>query len=218
MGLDDRDYMRDRYRSRVGGTKWNHRAGRVEGTWFDSVNRALGYQRGRFSSRQASAGWPPRWLVFAAGMLIGLAATWYWAGRGWPVLDESAVVFPASGRVTVSRQLDPRTATSRMTVTAGRQNAVVQLFTADTDIHLLSLYVRHGESVTVPVPPGLFRMRLIEGYRWYGPARFFGPATRFETVRALQRFTRERGGGIDLRRSPAGTMHTRTEWRSPPPL
>src|SRR3546814_2264533 len=35
MAKDDRDYMRDRYRARAKDTRWNDRAGRVEGTWFD---------------------------------------------------------------------------------------------------------------------------------------------------------------------------------------
>src|SRR3546814_6263120 len=35
MAKDDRDYMRDRYRARAKDMRWNDRAGRVEGTWFD---------------------------------------------------------------------------------------------------------------------------------------------------------------------------------------
>lgn len=62
MGIDDRDYMRERYRARSGATKWNDRAWRVEGTWFDPINRAHDYQRGHFKG-----GGPPvrvrlRWL------------------------------------------------------------------------------------------------------------------------------------------------------------
>lgn len=217
MGLDDRDYMRERYRNRAEATIWNDRMARVEANPCDRGNGGVGARR-RSPSPQASAGWPPRWVTFAGGILLGLCATWYWTARGRPPVGPTAAAFPASGSVTVNREVDPRTATSRMKVTAGRLNAVIQLFAPESDAHILSVYVRQGDSVTVAVPPGVFRMRLIEGRAWYGQARYFGPSTRYETVRALQKFTAERGGGIDLRRSPAGTMHTKSEWRSPPPL
>ncbi|CAM4204589.1 hypothetical protein NOLU111490_12825 [Novosphingobium lubricantis] len=47
MGLDDRDYMRERYRARSRDTRWNDRAGRVEGAWFDPVNHGFEQQRSR---------------------------------------------------------------------------------------------------------------------------------------------------------------------------
>lgn len=217
MGIDDRDYMRERYRARAKGTVWNDRMARLEATWFHRGSSPSGARR-HSGSIQASAGWPPRWLTFTVGILLGLTATWYWTEGGWPVIGKPAVAFPASGSVTFNRQLDPRTATSRMKVIAGRANAVVQLFAPESDAHILSVYVRQRDTITVPVPPGLFRMRLIEGQTWYGRVRYFGPSTRFETVRALQAFAPDKGGGIDLRRSPAGTMKTKIERRSPPPL
>jgi len=219
MGIDDRDYMRERYRARAGRTKWNDRAGRVEGAWFDPVNRGFDYQRGRVRSPRRDHGSLPRWLPLALAIMLVAIAAWPWLRQmEWPPGSRAAISFPASGSVTVNRALEPGAAISRMKVTADRYNALVQLFQPDTDAHVLSVYVREGNSVTVPVPPGVFRMRLIEGDTWYGPVRFFGPSTRFETVRELQTFTVERGGGIDLRRTPMGTMKTKAEWRSPPPL
>lgn len=218
MGLDDREHMRERYRARTGGMKWNERVWGVKGIWFVPVRRGSDGQRARAPLTRASAGWPPRWLVFATGVLLGLAAVWYRTNQGWSLNREPMLVFPATGSVTVNGRLDPHSATSRMKVTAGKANAVVQLFTPGSDLHILSVYVRAGDSVSVPVPPGVFRMRLIEGRRWYGQADFFGPFTRFETVRDLQSFTEHQGGGIDLRRTLQGTMKTRTERRSPPPL
>jgi len=74
MGIDDRDYMRDRYRQRQGlgsgRTEWNDKKGReqlrdgskkavplgsagwVGGSWFDEVNRGQDYQRKRYRSRR----------------------------------------------------------------------------------------------------------------------------------------------------------------------
>lgn len=217
MGIDDRDYMRERYRARARRTKWNDRTSRVEGAWFDPVDRRFDFQRNRL--RLPRRGRLPRWLPSALAIILVAIAAWSWLRQmEWPPGNRAAISFPASGSVTVNRALEPRVAISRMKVTAGRYNALVQLFQPDTDAHVLSVYVREGDSVTVPVPPGVFRMRLIEGDTWYGPVRFFGPSTRFETVRELQAFTAKRGGGIDLRRTPTGTMKTRAEWRSPPPL
>lgn len=35
MGIDDRDYMRERYRHRVNPTRWNEGRGRIEAAWLD---------------------------------------------------------------------------------------------------------------------------------------------------------------------------------------
>ncbi|WJM30031.1 hypothetical protein QUC32_26990 (plasmid) [Novosphingobium resinovorum] len=64
MGIDDRDYMRDRYRKRraLGGTRWNDKKGRSErdddtpigsaswigkndGLWFAEKNQGFDYQK-----------------------------------------------------------------------------------------------------------------------------------------------------------------------------
>src|SRR3546814_14099237 len=68
MGIDDRDYMRERQRARSGSTRWNDRAGRVEGARLDPAIRSFDYQRGRWRGSRRSS--PVRYLPFALSLLI----------------------------------------------------------------------------------------------------------------------------------------------------
>nr|WP_246848371.1 hypothetical protein [Sphingomonas beigongshangi] len=137
---------------------------------------------------------------------------------GWLPDREAAVPFPPSGSVTVNTAIDPHDATSRMRVVTASANAVVQLVDPGTDRHIISVYVRRDDDVTVPVPPGTYRMRVIEGDRWHGPVKFFGPSTTYESVVKLMTFTRRHFAGIDLHRRPDGTLKTRIKIGDPPPL
>lgn len=137
---------------------------------------------------------------------------------GWLPDMAPAIPFPVSGSVAVNKLVEPGSATSRMRVTAGPANAVVQLFDPGTDDHVISVYVRKEEDVTVPVPPGTYRMRVIEGGKWHGSVRFFGPSTTYESVARLMTFTRTHFSGIDLHRRPDGDLETRIKLGDPPPL
>lgn len=105
-----------------------------------------------------------------------------------------------------------------MSVKTDEANAVIQLFVRETDRHVISVYVRRHDSVVVPVPPGTYRMKLIEGDKWHGPVRYFGPSTNYETVAIPMVFTQEKGSGIDLHRSPTGNLYTAINIRNPEPL
>lgn len=84
MAIDDRDYMRERYRARVKATRWNGRAGRVEGAWFDPVNRGFDYQKGRFRGARPARVSILRWLPFALGILLVAIPAWHALKReGW---------------------------------------------------------------------------------------------------------------------------------------
>ncbi|MBW6532598.1 hypothetical protein KZ820_17795 [Sphingomonas sp. RRHST34] len=255
MGLDDRDYMRERYRKRQGldqgETTWNDKKARREqssagykkavplgsaswiskpiktkssgsggGAWFAAKNRGFDYQKGRFRPP------PPLFkphplqglvlLLSAVGILI---PAYREAKRaGWFPDRTPEIAFPATGTVTVSNDVNPRSATSRMTVATDQANAVVQLFKPETDAHVISVYVHRNDDVTVPVPPGTYRMKIIEGDKWHGTTSYFGPSTTYETVVRPMVFTRRRGAGIDLHRSPAGTLHTSINIKDPKPL
>jgi len=254
MGLDDRDYMRDRYRKRQGldpdGTTWNDKKARREqsraahkkavplgsaswvgktidmepgsggGAWFAAKNHGFDYQKGRF--RPAPPLFKPHplqglvLLLSAVGILI--PAYREVKRAGWFPDRTPEIAFPATGTVTVSNGVNPRSATSRMSVVTDQANAVVQLFKRQTDEHVISVYVHRNDDVTVPVPPGTYRMKIIEGDKWHGTTSYFGPSTTFETVVRPMVFTRQRGSGIDLHRSPAGTLHTSINIKDPTPL
>ncbi len=210
MGLDDRDYMRERYRDRAKKTRWNDRTGRVEGTWFDSVNRGFDYQRGRFGGLRGNVGRTLHWLPFALSLLLIAIPFFGEAQRaGWLPDGAAAIAFPESGSVTVADQVTRKHISSFLTVETADANAVVQLFDPGSGRHVISVYVSKNDRIRVPVPQGTFRMRLIEGQKWHGPARFFGSNTSYETVAELMTFGPRTGHIIDLHRRPDGNLKTR---------
>ncbi|MFY9352066.1 MAG: hypothetical protein WBL20_22300 [Sphingobium sp.] len=252
MGIDDRDYMRERYRQRqglssggkfwglgkgarqaradkarqsesvpLGSASWIDGKSRVEFTapWFETKNRGFDYQNSR--SRRTVQFKPhplQKWVLLLSAVSILFPAYREMKRGGWLPDMAAAAPFPRSGSVTVNRRVEPGSAISKMRVTAGPANAVVQLFDPETDQHIISVYVRKHDDVTVPVPPGTYRMRLIEGDKWHGPVRFFGPSTTYESVARLMTFTRTRYSGIDLHRRPDGELKTRIKIGDPPPL
>lgn len=219
MGLDDRDYMRERYRDRVKKIRWNDRAGRVEGAWFGPVNRSFDYQHGRFGGQRGNAGRTLRWLPFALSLLLIAIPLLGEAQRaGWLPDGAAAMPFPESGSVTVADQVTRKNISSFLTVETADANAVVQLYDPASGRHVISVYVSKNDRIRVPVPQGTFRMRLIEGRKWYGPARFFGSNTSYETVAELMVFRPRTGHVIDLHRRPDGNLKTRVMLTRPESL
>lgn len=218
MDLDDRDYMRERYRARKG-LQWNERKGRVEGTWFDPVNQGHDYQRGRYRPGAPRTGGALRWIPFVLSLLISAIPAYYGLKReGWFPDPRPGLPFPPTGSVTVSAGVSPKTATSRLIVITANANAVVQLFYPASGRHVISVYVAKNDKATVPVPPGTYRMKIVEGQRWHGPKKFFGASTTYETAVELVSFRPQAGFGIDLNRRPDGNLPTRPNWREPDPL
>lgn len=86
MGLDDRDYMRERYRKRQGlgpdGTTWNDKRARREhalgddGAWFAAKNRGFDYRKGRY--RASPANFKPHplqgWILLLSAIAIAIPA------------------------------------------------------------------------------------------------------------------------------------------------
>lgn len=219
MGIDDRDYMRDRYRARAKATRWNDRAGRVEAVWFDPVNRGFDYQKGRLRGARRVRGSILRWLPFVLSVLLVAIPAWHALKReGWLPDSRPQLPFPETGSVTVSAGVNPRSASARLAVKAANAHAVVQLFDPDSGRHMISVYVRKQDRTTVPVPPGIYRIKIAEGQRWHGPRDFFGASTTYETVADLMIFQPSGGNGIDLNRRINGNLQTRPNWRGPGPL
>lgn len=219
MGIDDRDYMRERQRARAGQTRWNDRAGRVEGAWFDPVNRGHDYQKARIRPRVRFRHSRRQLLIYGLSVLLTVIPLYGMAQRDGLIPDfRAGVPFPETGSVTISKAVARRSISSSLTIAASHANAVVQLFDPASGRHLMSAYVAANHRVRVPVPEGTYRIKLIEGQKWHGNRTFFGPNTSFETVAELMTF--ERGGrrAIDLRRRPDGNMPTRANWSAPQPL
>lgn len=213
MGLDDRDYMRDRHRARA-------RVGAASGgAWFAPGLRGQDYQRGRYRGSRPSLLRHARWLIPTLCLMTYVVPMYFDAKRGgWMPDLTSGIPFPESGSVTVATGLSQKRVTSRLTVQTSDANAVVQLFDPDTDEHILSVYVAGNDHVVIPAPRGTYRMKIIEGRKWHGPQRYFGPNTQFETVVKLMTFSKQMGNGIDLRRRIDGNLYTRPNITGPEPL
>lgn len=111
-------------------------------------------------------------LVLLALLLVVVLWWWWWSGA-----SHEYRTFPPSGSVTVSTRLRPGAATARLAIDAGERDAIVQFLTPKGERHVLSVFMRAGERRIVPVPPGDWRVRVIEGRTWAGPQRLFGSAT-----------------------------------------
>jgi len=215
MGIDDRDYMRERRRARAGQTQWNDGRGRIEAAWRDPKHSIHRRRRGAPPAGHGGI----RLLVFGLSALLILIPFYGEAQRqGWIPDFEAGQPFPETGSVTVARSINRRDVRSRLTVEASDANAVVQLFEPVSNMHILSVYVARNNRVTVPAPTGTFRMRLVEGRKWHGPKRYFGPNTSYETVVDLMTFGQGSGQVIDLHRRPNGNLKTRLMVSGPTPL
>lgn len=252
MGLDDRDYMRERYRQRqgldaskvswlfgkaardaraakarnaksvpLGSASWIDGKSRVEfiEPWFSPKNRGHDYQKGRHRPGPHLKAHPLQGLILILSAVLTLIPMYGAAKRnGWIPDLASTQPFPESGSVTVAKSLSTQRVTSWLEVQTSNANAVVQLIDPDTREHVISLYVAGDDRVRVPVPRGTYQMRLIEGQKWHGTERWFGPNTSFETVVKPMTFERRATRIIDLRRRRDGNLKTRLNVSSPEPL
>lgn len=120
-------------------------------------------------------------LLLLALVLIVLA--WWW----WSDRRHEYRTFPSSGSVTVTTALRPGAATARLAIRAGSAKAIVQLLAPQSGAHVLSIFLRAGDRRIVPVPPGTWRVCVIEGHAWDGPRRLFGPQTHIRRLPGLLR-------------------------------
>lgn len=223
MGLNDRDYMRERRRAeskaaRLGSASWIDAKGRLEhhDLWFDARNigRDSRKRRYRRPPRVSLHPWQ-KWTFLLSAILILVPMYGAAKREGWIPDFAAASPFPDTGSVTVAASLNAGGIRSRLTVEAGAANAVVQFLDPLTDRHIFSVYVAKHQRVTVPAPIGAFRLRLIEGQRWHGTSRYFGPNTSYETAAELLTFEPRAGHIIDLNRRPDGNLKTRMMLSSP---
>ncbi|KEQ53737.1 hypothetical protein [Sphingobium chlorophenolicum] len=206
--------MRERRRretaARLGSASWIDAKGRVEhtGLWIDPKG-----SRPRFAGHAAQ-----RWILLLSAVAMLIPMYGEAQRRGWIPDFEAIQPFPETGSVTVAGNVVGFVSKSSLTIAASAASAVVQLYDPDTNQHALSIYVGANERIEVPVPSGTYRVRLIEGQKWHGPKRFFGPNTSYETVADLMKFDPGAGHIIDLHRRPDGNLKTRLMVTGPRPL
>ncbi len=210
MGIDDRDYMRERY-ARRRGLSWNDKLGRVEQGDPDTVLPIPANGPARLARRPR----PPAQfandpespinstvqsialLILIAGLALVLI---WWAISAW--FKNNYRTFPPSGSVTVSSILSPRTATSKLRIKTGRRQAIVQLLTPETGNHVISIFMQPNQSRDVPVPPGTWRLRVIKGEEWSGPRSLFGQTTTISAMDHPTQLSAKSVRTLDLTRDP----------------
>lgn len=231
MGIDDRDYMRERHRTNAkgfkpGGGKSRPRLGDVffnysTGRWdhADSLN----LQRGRITGiRHRLRGGQSAFL--RPGPMTALAVVLLFSFQGVRIFDDfrqngylpefgTTVPFPESGEFKV-RGRYASGGTARFTITAGERNAVVQLVGRD-GIPVFMTFVRMNEMAAVLAPHGTWTLRLLEGDTWYGEEELFGLSSVVEDSRERLTFGNNGGHIIDLRRRFNGNLETNTNWLMP---
>lgn len=132
---------------------------------------------GTFARPRASSARGPVLLLLALALAV---LGWWWSDR-----RNEYRTFPPSGSVTVTTALRPGAATARLAIRAGSAKAIVQLLAPQSGAHVLSIFLRPGDRRIVPVPPGTWRVRVIEGHAWDGPRRLFGPQTHIRRLPGL---------------------------------
>ncbi|MBA4044670.1 MAG: hypothetical protein C0471_09665 [Erythrobacter sp.] len=200
MGIDDRDHMRRR-RKASGLFSVN---GKKSGTRFSTSQEAVTHAR--ISYRQTPGNWTIAVLLVVGACIPMLGDL---KRGGWLPDPEPGLPFPATGTVIVAPDLPEESVRSRMSVRASGSNAVVQLFHPETGRFRMAVFVRAGEEIYTAAPLGIWQMRVVEGQKWHGPTKYFGPNTQYETVAELMEFREDFHNGIDLHRRVDGNLKTR---------
>jgi hypothetical protein len=167
MGLQDRDYMHQRHRNQP------------RNPWQDRAQT-----NGRKPRSQIEK------LVFAAFVGITLAALFHKSSpdgaissvRNWLPVSAKEIALPESGNATIYQLGHSAPADASFTVVASAHNTtkthhLVKLIDADSRQPVASVFVRSGETATIKVPFGSYRVNIASGEKWYGDIQLFGSGT-----------------------------------------
>lgn len=162
MGIDDRDYMQDRYRERGGARRapvWRDGPGRLE--YDENEGIAAQYpRRHRLSGIMAQSGARPNKNIVAAGVL-GMAAVVYivWAQPFGEILDFSGL--PKNGEFRVLQKHTSKP-TGILTFTAADKPVALHLLD-ENDTPVFVGFVRANETAELIVPEGRWHTIATEG-------------------------------------------------------
>lgn len=145
--------------------------------WYKDVARERERGRTRYSTRSSRAPGGGNWwaiVKFIVAVCVIAAAVLYATRHFSDSKYESE--FPASGDAYWYAHVDPA-ASARLTIrapTAAGDNYVVRLSEWETRRPTVLVPIRPGETTTVQVPLGRYRVTIANGRRWLGPERLFG--------------------------------------------
>jgi hypothetical protein len=164
MGLDNRDYMRNRNRS-----------GSAKGPW----------RNGKLVVQPAPYSLLKKALVFSIAIIV---LTWLFERFPQSEIASSlksvfrpvmqTTLLPATGNVTLYQLGHSAPAVASFTVTAKPSHAAVSHLVKLVDISsgqpVLSVFVRSGETASIKVPLGSYKVNIATGEKWYGETKLFG--------------------------------------------
>lgn len=91
---------------------------------------------------------------------------------------------PMSGvfkRYVKTRRGDPMPP-FKISTSENAQNWLIKLCDQESNLPVMTVFVRAGETVEVKVPIGSYRVKFASGERWYGESNLFGPDTDYSTI------------------------------------
>lgn len=193
MGIDDRDYMRNR-RSSHGHATYHPKQFRAKPGQFPGSN----------------------WNKFIAVIAIVLA---FMLGFKYLLEYKGSTAFPQTGDVQwfVNNQNEKL---ARLTIgapPASKLNYAIQLDNWADQSPVATIYIRAGETAVTLVPLGRYRVTIAKGKYWQGPGKNFGfngevreavaPLEFYQTANTIM------GHTIELDKAINGNMQTRPAWR-----
>lgn len=173
MGLDDRDYMRARYRRRQGLAPSRQSAPARQGLGDVSIALAKGF------------------IIAGLAVLTPFVLTKVYTDAITEQFQSMIPVpFPKSGSVYVPRSADLRKRQGflRFTPSAPWSTGYfVLLHDIEDDRDVLGIYLHGGDAIGLPVPVGRYRLRVASGNvgSWRGMGHLFGRTVGRELVGVL---------------------------------
>lgn len=161
MGLDDRDYMRERYRAREAQESRKTSPFRQPST--------IDFVTGERS--------PMKGLLFVGFVIAAIAGALSYSSRepGPPQ------PMPENGTVFLYRPASPGTPQAPFKLVANQQDSsvsyVVKLTDWESGAPALEMFVRGGDAAEAMVPLGAYRVSIAQGTAWYGHHDLFGKRT-----------------------------------------
>lgn len=104
--------------------------------------------------------------------------------------NEPPVEFPQTGIYklnTSSESIAPLTIKTDATV----GNYFIKLTDVGTNIDVVTLFIKYGETASLNVPLGTYKIKSATGDVWYGDEFLFGPLTNYSEIRDLISFTKD---------------------------
>lgn len=198
MGLDDRDYMRERERARQRARDWSinaRRGGRPSDSFGQWIAKVF------------------IWLVIAL-VLFSVFKQFETRRTQRPELTRTWADFPLTGHVRwfIAPSSDPGSL-APLSITGARDvrtNVIVRLDNWDTRAPVAIIPIRGGETANIQIPLGRYRLVYSADTEWNGDAKMLGNVQEaIEPLEFYRTGTQVIGQNVDLNGRLNGNMKTK---------